>query len=298
MKKELTLSKKLLYFILLIVLFVSSSNFLFAQSRGRIVGRVTDADNGDFLPGANVIISGTNFGDASDRAGMYSIENVPPGTYTLAVSYIGYEEFSTEVTVTAGSTVNQDIALKVSYVEMEEVVVTGLRQGQRKALSQQRTAPNIVNVVAAEQMQRFPDLNTAEVMQRIPGISITRDQGEGRYVLVRGTEARLNAVSVNGERIASPEGEERFVGLDAISAAQVTSIEVTKASTPDMDADAIGGSVNMVTRSAFDSDRRIFRLSLGGGYGDLMGDPLYQGDVVFADRFGKNKNIGLTLSAN
>lgn len=167
-----------------------------------------------------------------------------------------------------------------------------------KALSQQRSAITIMNVVAAEQMQRFPDLNTAEVLQRIPAISIERDQGEGRYVLIRGTEARLNAVSVNGERIASPEGEERFVGLDAISTSQVSSIEVTKALTPDMDADAIGGSVNMVTRSAFDSDRRIARFSGGSGYSDLMGKPMYQGDFVFADRFGMKKNIGITLSGN
>jgi len=288
-------------FIIFLVILVTSV-FLYgslnAQVRGRLTGRISDAGSGDYLPGANVMLKGTTFGDASDRAGIYSIENIPPGTYNLTVSYIGYEEFSTEVRVTAGRTEALDVALQISQVEMEEVVVTGLRQGQRKALSQQRTAANIKNIVADEQMQRFPDLNTAEVMQRIPGISITRDQGEGRYVLVRGTEARLNAMSVNGERIASPENEERFVGLDAISAAQVASIEVTKANTPDMDADAIGGSVNMVTRSAFDSDKRIFRLSLGSGYGDLMGKPLYQGDFVYANQFGKNNNIGLTVSAN
>ncbi len=282
--------------VLVTLLFIFGS--LNAQVRGRITGRVIDAQSGEYLPGANVVLQGTNFGDASDRDGEFLIQNIPPGTYTLEVSYIGYDDFSTDVTVSAGRTFTQDVRMQVSYVEMEEVVVTGMRQGQRKALSQQRTAPNIVNVIADEQMQRFPDLNTAEVMQRIPGVSITRDQGEGRYVLVRGTEPRLNAMSVNGERIASPEGEERFVGLDAISAAQVASIEVTKANTPDMDADAIGGSVNLVTRSAFDSDKRITRLSLGGGYGDLMGKGLYQGDFIYANRFGKNDNIGLTVSAN
>ena len=205
-----------------------------------VSGRVTDSGTGGYLPGANVILEGTNRGAASDRRGLYRIANVPAGSYVLNVTYIGYEDFSVNITVT-DDVVNQDIVLQPAYIELGEVVVQGLRQGQLKALNQQKTAPNIMNVVSREQMERFPDLNTAEVLQRVPGISITRDQGEGRYVLVRGTEARLNAVSINGQRIASPEAEERFVGLDAISVNQIASIEVTKAITPDMDGDAIGG---------------------------------------------------------
>lgn len=285
----------------LVVLVVIFSHFdmLQAQSNGRITGRVYDASSGEYLPGANVMIAGTNLGSATGRAGEFRIEHVPFGTFTLKVSYIGYNDYSAEVTISGTEpTVRHDVALKVSFLELEAVEIQGQREGQMKALSQQKTAPNIMNVVAAEQMQRFPDLNTAEVLQRIPSVSITRDQGEGRYVLIRGTEARLNSVSVNGERIASPEGEGRYVGLDVISTSQVASIEVTKAITPDMDGDAIGGSVNMVTRSAFDSDKRILKFSLGGGYGQLMGKPLYQGDFIYSDRFGANNNIGLTLSAN
>ena len=105
-------------------------------------------------------------------------------------------------------------------------------------------------------------------------------------------------MAINGERIASPEANSRFVGMDVISAAQVASIEVTKALTPDQDADAIGGSVNLVTRSAFDSEDPIYRFSLGSGYGDLMGKPLYQGDFVLAKKFGEKQNIGLTISGN
>ncbi len=298
MKKESVRFQKLLYFMILIFIFVSSSNYLFAQPKGRITGRVTDANTGDFLPGANVFLKGTSYGAASDRAGKYRIESVPPGTFTLTVSYLGYEEFSTEITATAGSTVEQDVALKVSYVELEAVVVHGMREGQIKALSQQRVSPNIKNVISEEQMQRFPDLNTTEVLQRIPGVTITRDQGEGRYVLIRGTEARLNNVTVNGQMVASPEDEERYVGLDVVGANQFSSIEVTKAITPNMDAEAIGGSVNLVTKSAFDRDERIFNVTLGGGYSRLLGKPLYQGKFSFSDRFGENKNWGLTISGN
>ena len=218
-----------MFFCLTISIFIMLSmmitvDSLQAQSKGRVTGRVIDANTKEFLPGANVMIVGTSYGSATDRAGMYRIDNVPPGTYTMKVSYIGYEELSTEITVTAGSTLKQDMALKVSYVEMEEVVVQGLREGQIKALSQQRVASNIKNVISEEQMQRFPDLNTTEVLQRIPGVTITRDQGEGRYVLIRGTEARLNNVTVNGQMVASPEDAERYVGLDVVGANQFSSI--------------------------------------------------------------------------
>ena len=270
-----------------------------AQETGKIVGTVSDADRNEFLPGANIFLDGTSFGAASDRQGEFVIFKVPPGTYTLKVTYVGYEEYSAEVTVpTEGGYVGHDVGMTVAYLQTDDIVVEGLREGQAKALNQQKTAANIKNIVSQEQMQRFPDLNTAEVLQRVPAISITRDQGEGRYVLIRGTEARLNAMSVNGERIASPENEERYVGLDVISTNQVASIEVTKALTPDMDADAIGGSVNMITKSAFDFDRPKLFISAGAGYGDLRGEPLYQGDLSYSNRFGGNKEWGYTINGN
>jgi TonB-dependent receptor len=298
MNKELTLSNKLLYFILLIVLFVSSSNFLFAQTKGRIVGRVTDTGSGDFLPGANVMIKGTTFGAASDREGRYRIDNVPPGTFTLAVSYIGYDEYSAEVSVTAGSTVKQDIALKQTYVEMKEVTVLGLREGQMKALSQQKTAVNIKNVVDAEQIQRFPDVNSAEVLQRVSGVSVTRDGGEGRFVLIRGMAAQLSNTTINGEKIPSPQGDVRYVALDGIAADQLAGIEVTKAITPDMDGNAIGGSVNLRTKSALDYPNRVLNVTLGSGYNDLLSKGIYQGGFTYGNRFGSNQNIGLMFSGS
>lgn len=291
-------SISIIIILLVIVTFIGSAETSFAQTKGKITGRVIDATTRENLPGANLFLKGTYFGAASDRTGQFRIDNVFPGTYELVCSYMGYEKFSTEAKVTAGEVIKVDVELKASYVEMEEVVVQGERQGQVKALSKQRTSNTIQNVVAEEQMQRFPDLNTAEVLQRIPAVSIARDQGEGRYVLVRGTEARLNSMTVNGERLPSPDGGDRAIPMDVISSEQLASIEVTKALTPDMDADAIGGSVNLVTKSAFDYQGRYINVTTGGGYGDLMGKPLYQGGFTFADRFGANKNIGLTVSGS
>jgi len=294
---EKSVKSKFVWICLLLGAMLMASTVLQAQPYGRVAGRVL-ATTGEYLIGANVFLKGTSMGATSDREGKYSIENVPAGTYTLTVGYIGYEAFSAEITVASGSTVQQEAKLKVSYLKGEEVVVRGLREGQIKALSQQRTSPGIENVVSEEQMQRFPDLNTADVLQRIPAISVVRDQGEGRYVQIRGTEARLSAVSVNGERITAPDGGERYVGMDVISATQAASIEVVKALTPDVDADAIGGSVNIITRSAFDSDKPFLHVQGGSGYSDQLGKPLWQGVFTYGTQLGAEKKIGLTVTGN
>ncbi len=264
---------------------------------GVVTGRVTDAGTGGYLPGANVVLEGTAFGAASDRTGDYWIANIPLGTYSLHVSYIGYEDYRAEIVVSADDeAVSHNVAMTASYVEMEAVEISGIRVGQSKALNQQKTADDIRNVVAEEQIQSFPDVNSAEVLQRVPGVSIERDQGEGRYVIIRGTEARMNAMSINGERIPPADGGRRAIAMDVIPADQLASIEVTKAITPDMDGDAIGGSVNLVTRSALDYDRRILKFTGGSGYNNLMGTIPFNGHVTYGDRFGANRNIGAMIS--
>ena len=282
----------------LILLFAFCFTSLNAQVTGVISGRVTDAGSGDFLPGANVMIKGTNFGAASGREGEFTIANVPPGNYTLTVSYIGYEEFSTSISVEAGKTTRQNLALKVSYVQMEQVVVEGIRQGQIKALSQQRTSATIQNVVAQEQIERFPDENTADVLKRIPGIYIQNSLGEGRFALIRGTDPRLNIITVNGEKLATNRTEQRYPQLDIIGSSQLASVEVVKALTPDMDGDAIGGSINLVTRSAFDYVGRRIDVTLGSGYANIDGKAIGQGKVHFSNVFGANRNFGFTFTAN
>ena len=282
----------------LVILFMTLSlGFLQVLGAATVSGHVTDTATNGPLPGANVFLEGTSFGAASDRTGDYSIANVPPGTYSLQVSYIGYEDYSAEIVVSADNeAVSHDVAMTASFVEMEAVEISGIRIGQAKALNQQRTANNIMNVVAEEQIQSFPDVNSAEVLQRVPGVAIERDQGEGRYVIIRGMSSGLNAMSVNGEHIPSPEGYGREVALDIIPADQLASIEVTKAITPDMDADALGGSVNLVTKSALDYDHRVLKATLGGGYNDLMGTSLLNGHFTFGDRFGADRNIGAMIS--
>lgn len=294
MKHDLPLIKSLL--ILFIILFLPMQ--IFSQT-ARIAGKVTDASSGEQLPGANIFLDGTSIGVATDRYGHYRMDRVPLGTYTLKTRYIGYEEFSTEITLSkANTTLDLDIQLNQTAVELEDVVVSGLRQGQVKALNQQMNAANIMNVLSNEEMEKFPDMNTAEALQRIPGVSITRSLGEGQFIFLRGTEPRLTNVTVNGQKIATPREQDRFIGLDIVNASQISAIEVSKSSTPDMDGSAIGGTVDLITRSAFDYEGSRIRVNLGSGYQELGGHPLYRGSVNYSTLLGESKTVGITVDAS
>jgi TonB-dependent receptor len=241
-----------------------------AQATGVISGRVVDATRGEALPGALVRVDGTAVSTPTDRQGAFRLTGVAVGPQTLVVTYLGRLEGKQAVTVSAGTPVTVEIKLEADYSYSETVNVTGesIQEGQARALNQQKTSLSIKNIVAADQIGSFPDPNAAEAASRIPGVSIARDQGEGRYVLIRGTEARLNSMMIDGERIPAPEGDARQVALDAVPADQLQSIEVSKAVTPDMDADSIGGAVNLLTRQAVNKPTLFFEAA--GGYHALQ----------------------------
>ena len=267
-------------------------NIMFA---GDVSGRVSDAKSGDFLPGANVVLDGTNYGVSSDRSGMFKINNVPEGSYTLKVTYIGYGDYSETITIASESMI-VNISLSVDYVAMEAVNVTGLSQGQAKALSQQRSAGNIKNVVSRDQMEKFPDQNVADVLQRLPGIALESDHGEGRYVQIRGAEATLNTTTINGVKVPSPE-DVRKISLDIIPSYSLGSVEVTKAITPDMDGDAIGGHVNLITKNAFDYDGQFIEAKVAGGHRPLYGKSGSMGAFTYGNQF-MNGKLGLIVSSS
>lgn len=267
-----------------------------AQTRpaGVVSGRVVDASRGEALPGALVRVEGTALSTPTDRQGAFRLTSVPTGDQTLVVTYLGRLEGRQVVTVTATTPV-VEIKLEPDYTYSETVTVSGesIQEGQARALNQQRTALSITNVVAADQIGSFPDPNAAEAASRIPGVSISRDQGEGRYVLVRGTEPRLNSMMIDGERIPAPEGDARQVALDAVPADQLQAIEVSKAVTPDMDADSIGGAVNLITRQALRKPTLLF--DIAGGYNTLQGsaDQQYAAGTL-GRRFNDNR-FGLVM---
>ncbi|UOR05298.1 TonB-dependent receptor [Hymenobacter aerilatus] len=270
------------------------SPVLLAQT-GAIRGKVLDGTRLS-LPGASVRLPELGRGAVSDEDGAYLLADVPVGTHQVMVSYLGYQEFSTTVTVTDRTTATLPIELSAGTNQMGEVQVLGARlQGQAKALNEQRTNANITNVVAADQIGRFPDANVGDALKRVPGITVLNDQGEARFGLIRGTEPRFNSVTVNGERLPSAEGGTRSVQLDLIPSDMVQAIEVSKTLTPDMDADAIGGTANLVTRAAPNGLR--ISGTAGAGYNFLSEKVPYLGSLVVGNRFLDGK-LGIIASGS
>lgn len=275
-----------------VALFVPA--LLFAQT-GTIVGSVIDAETGLSLAGVTVTIDGSSLGAVTNVDGRYAIRGVPAGSPEVVATYLGYAELRSTVSLRGGEVVGFQIELRPSAIAVQGLTVVGQRRGQAAALGQQLAAPTITNVVAADQIGRFPDANIGDAVKRIPGIVVIQDQGEARFGLIRGTEPRLNSVMINGERIPSAEAEVREVQLDLIPSDMVAQVEVTKALTPDMDADAIGGAVNIVTRAA--PAQRRASVTLGSGYNFLSEDPMAIGSAVVGQRF-MDDRLGVVLSGS
>ncbi|KYP16575.1 TonB-dependent receptor [Flavihumibacter sp. CACIAM 22H1] len=259
-------------------------------------GVVDDARNQSKLGGASIRIKGSSEGAIADLNGAFALYT-RPGAIALEISYLGYRDTVLELSLEAGTVHNLRVHLSSNTPELNSVVIAGYLQGQAKALNQQKNADNIKNIISSDQIGRFPDPNAAEALQRVPGVNIERDQGEGRYVLVRGLAPQFTNININGEQIPSPEADVRFVALDAIPSDQLASIEVSKTLSPDMDGDAVGGSVNLITRMAQSKQPRISG-SLAGGYNALMKLPNWQGQLQYEQRFGKKEKLGLLLNGN
>jgi len=279
---------------LLFILLFLTVNSAIAQT-GILTGRVTD-ELGLGLPGASIQISELSKGIPTDVNGYYRIIELADGDYTVKVTFIGYKQIEQKVSITSGATVELNFKMEPGFTATGEVMVVGDRlKGQAKALNEQRTNANITNIVAADQIGRFPDANVGDALKRIPGITIQNDQGEARNFIIRGLAPQLNSVMLNGERIPSAEGDNRNIQLDLIPADLIQTIQVNKAVLPDMDADAIGGAVNLVTRSA-PSGQRISG-TLASGYNFLSQQPIWTGTIIAGDRFANNK-LGVLASVS
>lgn len=260
-------------------------------------GQVVDP-RGQALQGAIIRLLGTNREVATDRQGRFRFDGLAPGAYQVSVDYLGYANQVVEARVTesAGQSFRFELAQAESGVERIQVV--GNRDGQARALNAQRAADNIKSVVSSDYLGRFPDNNVAESMQRLPGASIQRDQGEGRYVNVRGAPLEFSNVSIDGVVLPSPDSGTRAIDLDTIPADVISALELTKAITPDMDADAISGNINIVTQGALDSTGRIIRASVAGGKNEQGNGDISRFGATVGSRIGSNDNMGVLLSAS
>ena len=183
--------------------------------------------------------------------------------------------------------------------EGEEVIVTGQRAQQERAIEIKRNAVGIMDVAAADEIGRLPDRNVAEVVERLPGLGVTYDQGEGRYVAIRGIPSDLNNYTFNGVEIGNPDGQSRSLPLDIVSGQLLNRVEVTKAKTADQDGQGIGGSINLVPQTAFDfRERFIVQANVQAGYQELNDKVPVRGDVSVGGRFGANEEFGILLGGS
>ncbi|WP_158497848.1 TonB-dependent receptor [Pseudoxanthomonas suwonensis] len=268
---------------------------------GTVIGQVKEATRGVYLDGARVTLNGTQV--VTQRDGSFRITGVASGRYRLSVDYLGYQPQEVEIEVGGSRGVRVDVTLRstaiaTDAIDLERVDVRAMRDAQAMALNQQRSSVNYVNVVSADLLGQFPDNNIAESTQRIPGVSIERDQGEGRYVTVRGAPKEYTTVSIDGVQLANPDSTTRGVELDTIPSDVISALEVTKAITPDMDGDAIAGNINIRTQSALDRDGMTLRASAGAGRYQLGSGDNERYNATVGNRFGADRNIGVLVSAS
>ncbi|WP_376691791.1 TonB-dependent receptor [Wenzhouxiangella sp. EGI_FJ10409] len=270
-----------------------------AQSTGDVQGRVTDAQGGG-IEGVRVTAEPDGPSAATDEAGRYLLRGVTAGSIEVRFDYLGIESRTESANVVAGERAQLDVSLG-SAAELDRIEVRSQAQAATDALNQYRNADAITNIVSSDDIGNFVDQNVAEALQRVPGISVTRDQGEGRFVTIRGLNANLNNVSLNGMRIGTPEDGNRELPLDLIPTGSVERLEVVKVPTPDMPGDAIGGAVNVVSPSAFDSEGQVIRYRIEGLRADLGDENGVRGELAYSnvlDAFGGDNNVGISFGIN
>ncbi|HEY2018722.1 MAG TPA: carboxypeptidase regulatory-like domain-containing protein, partial [Bryobacteraceae bacterium] len=279
---------------LFLLLFGIGAPLAISQNQtGSIEGTVQDS-GGSILVSAKVTLDPTQRQAVTNDQGQFRITGLPPGNYTLTASYVGFTAFTSPVTVQAGQTATLNATMKVASDADTIMVTTSRLQGEAEAINIERMSPDIVQILPEQVIVSLPNTNIADAVGRLPSVSLERDEGEGKYVQIRGTEPRLSNVMINGVNVPAPEVTVRNIKLDAVPSDIVERIEVYKTLSPDQDADGIGGTVNLVTKSAL--DRPTYMLSGTTGYNPIQ-NGFWRGgfDGTAGQRFGVNKKLGVLL---
>ncbi len=221
------------------------------------------------IPIEGAIVSNEAGLSTSTRAdGSYRFSNISEGEHTLTVSYVGTDSVSASITASDATPTAYNFILGDETRMMDSTLVVGQRGSLLSGINQQRAADNLIAVLSADALGQFPDQNVAESARRIAGISVANDQGEGRFVNIRGLDSGLNLTSVNGVNIPAPESGTRAVALDVIDADILDSISISKSKTPDMDGEGLGGTIDIKTMSAFDKDGLFVKAKADAIYSD------------------------------
>jgi len=281
--------------VVLCVLFLIGAPRMLGQS-GAIAGKVTDSSGGS-LQGAEISVEPVGTHAVSDAQGQFFVYNLPAGHYTVTVTYVGFTYFTKEVDVTAGQPLSIEAKMQLSSVKTEVLVTAERAAGEAEAINRERSADNIVQVLPADVIRSLPNANMADALGRLPSVTLERDEGEGKYVQVRGTEPRLTNTTIDGINVPSPESGVRQIKFDAIPADLVESVEINKTLQANMDADGIGGSVNLVTKTA--TERPTISVSGMGGYMPILGGrSQVESTGTIGQRFGTSKKFGILVGGS
>jgi len=286
------------------------------SAEGEIAGSVSDDGGRARLASVVIEIDGTTLQTVSARDGEFVLRHVPAGEQFVTFNYLGSPGKRVAVTVEPGKTAYITTQLQLSgeeVVVLDALKIESPRTGQARALNQQRAAQNLTNVISSDLSGQFPDKTIADAVKRLPGVTVETDTdtggSEGRYITIRGMSAAFNAVSVNGVRVGIANADDtisRQVPLDVISAKSADTIVVTKSLRPDQDGDAIGGSVDIVTRSALDREGPAASVEFAVGYRKILEDydhyryhnPNYEGAFSYSTALGADRKWALEVSGN
>jgi len=255
-------------------------------------------DNSGVLSGAKVSVLGTAITAATNYQGKFEFSHLPAGKNTLRVEYLGYQS-KTFVIDVIDNQINKvgTLTLNVDDNTLDEVVSIGhMRRGAILATNMQKESNSIKNFLSSDGIGKLPDRNAAEAVQRIPGVSIERDQGEGRFVAIRGLPSQWSSTSMNGDRLPTAEEEttSRAVAFDFFPTDIIELVEVSKAITPDMEGDAIGGNVNFITRRAPADKTLAVNVAVGGAEKAEGGSQSF--NLLYGDRSDDGK-LGFLINA-
>lgn len=246
-------------------------------------GNISDAVTKETLVGATVYSKLNNqLHDFSGMDGSYAIKNIKPGSYTITVSYIGYEVIEKTIEIKKDNEViTLNFELDPVSIKMNQVEIIGQssKESDVNARSVEKKSDNLLNIIAAKSIEMSPDITAAGILQRVSGVTMQKsaNNGEAQYAIIRGMDKRYNYTLVNGIKIPSPDNANRYVPMDMFPSELLARIEVIKALTPDMEGDAIGGAMNLVFKDA--PDHMLVKATYSIGYNQLLFDrPFYQFD--------------------
>ena len=277
------------------------------RNAGEIVGRIINQSTGAYLEGAEVTLPATGRKAVSARDGTFALSRVAAGRQQLDVFYTGLNRQQLLVEVVPGRAVNVTVELTAEIYQLQALTVTGQREGNAVAIMRQKNADNIVNVISTDAYGNIADGNIGNFMQRLPGVTAIYAEGDIIGVGLRGIPPNQSAVTLDGALMtaavagsaANVQGD-RAPPIDRLPADFIKEIEVFKAPTPDRPVNGLGGSANLVTKSAFDFKHRVMTYRAGGNQNLYRsGNPLTPtGSLTVMDTFGARRQVALTFSAS